>query len=115
MGEDMSADLTKRVLQAIADHTGCQPSQLLPQTDLWDLGVDGADAHELLLRLSREFEIDLTCMQFRRHFGPEAAFNPFALLLPSWWRWRRERLPVTIADLAEAARTRTWPIQYSGG
>jgi hypothetical protein len=77
--------------------------------------VDGDDAHDLLLRLSEEFQINLQRMRFYRHFGPEAGFNPLAVFLPGWWRWRRERIPVTIADLVEAARTRTWSIQYTSG
>jgi hypothetical protein len=33
-------------------------------------------------------------------------------MLPSWWRWQRERIPVRVADLIEAARTHRWPIHY---
>ena len=109
----MDADLEKRVVAAIADQTRCPLAQLSPQTDLFrDLGVDGDDARDLLLRLGEEFEIDLEKVRFGRHFGPEAGFNPLAMVLPRWWRWQRERVPVTIADLIEAARTRSWPIRY---
>jgi hypothetical protein len=110
----MHPDLTARVVETIADQTRCHRSRLRLQTDLWDIGVDGDDARDLLLRLSDEFEINLENMQFHRHFGPEGT-NLLAVLLPGWRRWRRERIPVTIADLVEAARTQTWPIQYSGG
>ena len=109
----MGDDLAKRVLATIANETGCRVSKLLPQMDVCrDLGVDGDDAHELLLRLSNEFEIAMEGMEFNRHFGPEAGFNPLALMLPSWWRWPRERIPVRVADLIEAARTPRWPIHY---
>lgn len=109
----MSTGLTERVLSVIADQVACPRSRLLPQADLFrDLGVDGADAEELLLRLREEFAIDLRSMRFHRHFGPEGT-NLFAILLPGWWRWRHERIPVRIADLVEAARTQTWPIRYS--
>ena len=111
----MSTDLVERVVSFVAHQTGRRQSRLRLQTDLWDLGVDGDDAHDLLLRLSEEFQINLQKMEFGRHFGPEAVFNPLAVFLPGWWRWRRERIPVTIADLVEAARTRTWPIQYTSG
>jgi hypothetical protein len=111
----VDTELERRVMAAVADQTCCPLSQLSPQTDLFrDLGVDGEDASDLLLRLGKEFEIDLENVRFDRHFGAEG-FNPLALLLPGWWRWRRERIPVTIADLIEAARTRTWPIQYTSG
>jgi uncharacterized protein DUF1493 len=111
----MSTDLAERVVTVIARQTGCPQSRLQLQTDLWDLGVDGDDAHDLLLRLGGEFQINLQKMQFCRHFGPETGFNPLAVFLPRWWRWRRERIPVTVADLVEAARTRAWPIRYSEG
>jgi hypothetical protein len=111
----MSTDLAERVVSVIAHQTGCPQSRLPLQTDLWDLGVDGDDAQDLLLRLSEEFQIDLQNMQFNRHFGPEAGFNPLAVFLPGWWRWRRGRIPVAIADLVEAASTRNWPIQYTSG
>jgi hypothetical protein len=110
----MHPDLAGRIMEIIADETRCHPSRLRLETDLWDIGVDGDDARDLLLRLSEEFEINLENMQFHRHFGPEGT-NLFAVLLPGWWRWRRERIPVRIADLVEAAHTRTWPVQYSGG
>lgn len=79
-----------------------------------DLGVDGDDAEELLLRLKQEFGVDLEGVQFERHFGPEG-FNPLALLMPSWWRWQRERIPIRIQDLVDAARTGKWPIRYPMG
>ena len=110
----MSTDLAERVVSVIARQTGYPQSQLSPRTDLFrDLGVDGEDVRDLLLRLGKEFGINLQDVRFDRHFGPEAGFNPLAMFLPGWWRWRRERMPVTIADLVEAARTQTWPIQYS--
>ena len=113
MAADVDPELERQVMAAVADQTGCPLSRLSPQTDLArDLGVDGDDASDLLLRLGEEFGINLENVRFDRHFGPEAGFNPLALLLPSWWRWRRERLPVTIADLVEAARTHNWPIRY---
>jgi acyl carrier protein len=114
----MSDDLSERVMQMIVDQTACRLSDLRPNTDLFrDLGVDGDDAHDLLLRLSDEFGINMENVRFDRHFGPEASlFHPLAAftpLLPRWWRW--QRIPVTVADLIEAARTQTWPIRYSEG
>jgi hypothetical protein len=79
-------------MQMVADQTGFPRSMLRLDSDLArDLGVDGDDARELLLRLSGDFEANLANLQFHRRFGSEAAFNPLALLRPSWWRWQRER------------------------
>ena len=111
---DMHPHLTERVMETIADETGCHPSRLRPETDIWDIGVTGDDALDLLLRLRAEFEINLENIQLNRHFGPEG-LNLFAVLSPGWRRWRRERIPVRIADLVEAARTHTWPIRYDRG
>jgi acyl carrier protein len=116
----MNADLSERVLQMIADQTSCRLSQLRPETDLFqDLGVDGDDALELLIRLRDEFAINMDDVQFKRHFSSEPhLFNPWlslSLLLPRRWRWppwRQERIPVVVADLIEAARTQNWPIGY---
>ncbi len=109
----LNAELSERVMQMIADQTGFRRSGLRLEMDLArGLGVDGDDARELLVRFSDDFEVNLVNLKVPRHFGPEAGFNPLALLRPSWWRWRRERVPTTIADLVQAARTRTWPIGY---
>jgi hypothetical protein len=113
MGNAMNAELSERVMQTVTDQTGFPRSALRMDTDLArDLGVDGDDAYELLLRFSGDFEVNLASLQLHRHFGPEAGFNPLALLRPSWWRWQSERVPITIADLVEAAHTQTWPIRY---
>jgi hypothetical protein len=80
----MSTCLSERVVSVIAHQTGCPQSRLRHQTDLWELGVDGDDAHDLPLHLSEEFQINLQKMQFRRHFGPEAGFNPLEVFLPGW-------------------------------
>jgi hypothetical protein len=108
-----NAELSERVMQMIADRTGFHRSELRLETDLArDLGVDGDDARGLLVRFGSDFEVNLANLQFHRHFGSEAGFNPLALLIPGWWRWRIERVPITIADLVQAARLRTWPIGY---
>jgi hypothetical protein len=107
--------LAEQVTDMIADQTRCNRSKVRPQADLFlDLGVDGDDAEDLLRRFREEFGVNLEALQFGRHFGPEG-FNPLVFLLPSWWRWKRERIPVTVADLVEAARTQTWPIRYGEG
>jgi acyl carrier protein len=116
----LNAELSERVMQMIADQTARRLSRLRPETDLFqDLGVDGDDALELLVRLRDEFAINMDDVQFKRHFSSEPhLFSPWlslSLLLPRRWRWplwRQERIPVTVADLIEAARTQTWPIGY---
>ena len=73
--------------------------------------MDGDDAVEFFDALVRAFAIDLSAMRWRRHFGPEG-FNPLGYLLPSFWRWRRELLPITIADVLRAVHSRRWDFEY---
>ena len=114
MGEFMRDDLTERVFGIVGHHTGVSREELSLQTDLsGDLGVDGDDGCELLRRLGEEFAINLEAVEIGRHFGPEGAFNPFALLSPSWWRRRREHVPIRIHGLVEAAKAGKWTIRYT--
>jgi hypothetical protein len=110
----MSDALTERVFDIVEHHTAVVRAKLSLETDLFgDLGVDGDDGRELLRWLGEQFVINLEAVEMGRHFGPEAAFNPFAMLFPSWWRWHRERVPIRIRDLVGAAEAGKWPIRYS--
>ncbi len=92
---------------------GDDPSRVTPSTDLLaDLGIDGNDAVEIFESLADRFGVDFSDIRWDRHFGPEAGFNPLALLLPSWWRWQRERIPVRVRDLAHAVVAKRWTMTY---
>lgn len=105
--------IAERVAELVAKCTGVSVSQLNLHTDLLgDLGVDGADAEELLEEFCAFFGVDAQAIEFDRHFGPEGGFNPFALLFPSWWAWHKKRIPVTIETLVRAAETECWPVTY---
>ena len=67
-----------------------------------DLGVDGDDGIELMARFAADFGVDLTDFSPAKHFGPEAAWNPFAFL------FRPKLKPITIADLVRAAEGKRW-------
>ena len=109
----MYEELTDRVFALVGMQTAARREKLSLETDLFgDLGVDGDDAHELLSIVADEFGVNMDTLKFERHFGPESWFNPFALLFPSWWRWHRERVPIRIRDLVEAARAGKWTIRY---
>ena len=109
----MGDELKERVFMMVATQTGHRRAELSLQTNVFrDLGVDGDDAEDLLIGFSKEFDVDLKRLQFSRHFGPEAPFNPIALLMPRWWRWQRERIPVRMQDLVDAAASREWTIRY---
>ena len=103
--------LAEQVRLFVARERGMSPAKVALDSSLFhDLGTDGADGVELLQAFAREFHVDLGSIRWDQHFGPEAGFNPFCLLFPSWWR--RRFLPVTIADLVRFAQARRWSYQY---
>ncbi|MBS0243081.1 MAG: DUF1493 family protein, partial [Proteobacteria bacterium] len=108
--------LDDRVRTVIADEIGIGLDKVRPFSDIsHKLGVDGLDAENLLARVIKEFSIDMTGIQYERHFGPEGAFNPLALLTRRWWKWQRARIPVYPRHIAIAAKAQAWPIDYESG
>ena len=113
----MADDIAERVRWLVADQVGVRKDRLTDATDVFlGLGVDGIDAFDLLQRFGKEFDVSLDAVECDRHFGPEEAFNPFLWLWPKWRAshrvWRSNLIPVTIADLVEAAKTRKWTFKY---
>ena len=66
-----------------------------------DLGMDGDDAWDFFQRFAREFGVDLSTMQWRRHFGAEGVI--------SFWS---PDIPVTVQNLVEAASAKRWLMTY---
>jgi len=85
------------------------PLDLCPETRLLhDMGLDGDDADEFLQAFAREFSVDMDRFPFQRYFGTE---------IDAGIRWctRKlfgdrgvEKLPLTLQDLAVAARAGRW-------
>jgi acyl carrier protein len=73
-----------------------------------DLGIDGDDAVDVFEAIQERFNVNFASIQWNRHFDPEGGLNPFALLIPSWWKWRRKRIPVTVQDLVDAVCAKKW-------
>lgn len=68
------------------------------------LGVDGADADELLALLQQRFGASFEHFPFDRYFGPELGWEPF-----SWiWAWLTGRLKpldtITVGQLVSLTR-----------
>lgn len=104
-----ASSIVDKVVKFVAKETGLTAQAIAMNDDLFkDLGVDGADAEQLMTKFSGEFNVNMNTFYFSNYFGPEAGFNPFWLLLPSWWRWRKERKPITIARLVRAAESGCW-------
>src|SRR5689334_21644583 len=101
--------LADRVRRFVCEFWHQRPDKLRSQTCLdEDLGMTGADAAEFLGAFARQFEVDLTGLEFHKHFGPECAPVIF------WLRWLAEEMkdlghfPVTIGLLVEVALTKRW-------
>ena len=101
----------RRVIAFLARVTGADGAEITGSTRLiQDLGVDGADADELIRDFSDEFKVSLAGYRHEEFFGPEGAFFPVMLLLPSWWRRRRSRNELTVSDLVRWATCgQLWP------
>ncbi len=157
-------------MKVVADETGWNILALRLESDIEnDLGCTGDRARELMLRMEREFGIDMTDVDFSKHFGNDASRGwPVAVALVvalptsvlamhlfgmvrramgaegSAWlassgffvsvylvcslviavmsrlfvdrRGRHSgRIPVTVRDLIDAARTGRWPFVSSKG
>jgi hypothetical protein len=106
----MNPSLPARVVQFVCDFW-CEPSdKLRPETRLEeDLGMTGDDAAEFLEEFAEEFQVNLTGIEFHKHFGPEGC-GPTLF----WPRTLKEALkdhgkyPVTIGHLIDIALANRW-------
>jgi acyl carrier protein len=112
----MPTDLTEEVLAFVSEEVGVPLARLTPDTRVvHDLGCDGDDAGELLERFSEKFNVDLSTLQWHRHFSDEGgpgcgALLTFTLrLLRGLPQPQPDHLePVTMRDLVKAAEAKRW-------
>jgi len=76
-----------------------------------NLGIDGDDAFEFIERFAAKFEIEITSYHWYFHHGEEPSLNIGALFFRPPYR-RVGRIPITPKVLAEAIRTKRWPLEY---
>jgi aryl carrier-like protein len=105
-------DLEMRLAHLLADVLSTSIERVRACRDICGAGVDGIDAMNMFERLDQDFAIDLSALRYDRHFCPEIGFSPLALLFPSWWKWRRERIPVGFVDLLQSACVGHWSLDY---
>ena len=110
----MNQELYEQVRALVLKH--CPRSKLMPETRLdHDLKMAGIDAERLLEEYAEKFGVDLSEFVFEDYFLPEQSGNPLAPLV---WLWclifdrqkleESEKVPLTIADLVEAAEKKKW-------
>lgn len=109
-------DLQERIKASVAEQTIVEADHITLDTTLFgDLGVAGDDGLELMAAFGQEFGVDLSEFNADRHFGPEAP-GCLAFLFPYYWLralfYEAHKaagvVPISIADLVEAARQGKW-------
>lgn len=102
--------LASVVRQFIVNETGVIVGKVKDDTRLReDLGIEGNDAVDLLDRFAEVFSVDISNLDFCRHFGPEAGFSVFWLLVRMATGTQTYLVPICVRDLITAARERRWP------
>ena len=74
-----------------------------------DLGTTGDDAEELMEEFSKEFGVDLSRMDFYRHFSPEVWIPFYGFFFRRSRGYDMRSMPVTVQMLVDAARAHQWP------
>jgi Protein of unknown function (DUF1493) len=106
MNSDGDTSLSEAVVGFVANKIGLQRNRIGANSRLReDLHVDGDDASDLLIAFSRRFSVRDGDFVLTDHFGPEAAWIPFA----SMFR-RKKLLPITVQDLIDSAAAGVWHV-----
>jgi hypothetical protein len=102
-------DHERAVLNAVSRKTGIPVYRLsLEDRLLQDLGIDGDDAAELLMDVSRAHGLDLSGLEFDRHFRSEPSLFSIFRYPSAKQRELAEKAPITIADMIRAVRAGRW-------
>lgn len=118
LNSDFDQILFNRIIELVAYGTGYKKEKISAQSRLFqDFGLDGIDGYNLLEAVREEFDIDFSTFHFDRHFGPEAGVDIFSWLNMIFFQrdklskngMRVKKVPITVLDLYEAARTKKFP------
>ncbi len=109
-------DLKTEVIQFVSQSVEAPIDRIDAATRLReDLGLDGYDAIEFFKGFSRKFDADLSKMDFRKHFGLGAGWNPLWSLLRRLAPETVENIskdlgkyPITISHLVLVAEKKRW-------
>lgn len=101
-----SSELFDRIRELVSEMAGVPVSKIHPDTRLEeDLGMTGIDSADFLEAFAKEFDIDLTGLDFHKHSGPEGC-NPF-FHTPDWLK-DHGNYPVTVDHLVRVAQIGRW-------
>jgi hypothetical protein len=101
---ELPPDTVEAVIALICRSTGAPRREVVLDATLGDdLGIDGADAVELLQAFATAFKVDLGAFDYDRYFGPEAGFSVFAWLFGKVTGRLPVYKPLTVRALVVAA------------
>ncbi len=101
-------DLVDRVRALVAKELAMPLSKVLLTSRIEeDLGMTGDDSAEFLEAFAEEFGVDLSGLDFHKHFGPEGC-NPFWLFYTPAWLKDHGEYPVTVDHLVRVADVGRW-------
>jgi hypothetical protein len=106
----MGGTFPDRVRRFVCDFWYQPPDNLRSDTRLEeDLGMTGLDAAEFLEAFAKAFEVDLTGLEFHKHFGPECS-GPILSWPPDLQEAIKDlgKYPVTVGHLIEVAVAKRW-------
>ena len=105
----MDSTLNPELSAFICAELRVAPERLRPDTQLLrDLGLDGADATELMESYAGKFGVDMGSFESTRYFGPEAGFSPLVWLWSIFRGAKTNLTPLTLADLQASLEARRW-------
>jgi hypothetical protein len=102
----MDSDPSRYIIEVLARRTGLSPDQIrLDARLLQDLRLDGDDAVDAILEISKGCSMDLSECDLSLYFRSEPSLFSFLWFLPSQKQNRIEKKrPLTVRELIEAAR-----------
>src|SRR5262245_56171924 len=101
-------DLADRVRALVAQERAMPLSKIHLTSRLEeDLGMTGDDSAEFLEAFAKEFGVDLSGIDFHKHFGPEGC-NLFWLFYTPAWLKDHGKYPVTVDHLVRVAEAERW-------
>jgi acyl carrier protein len=105
-------DMLEKIKMLVAEERSEPISNIGLDTTLQDdLGMDGDDAVEFFTLFSERFNVDLTDLQWERHFGSEY-WSTLYILVPKIWKKIKGIMPITVKDLVAAATSKKWQYEY---
>jgi hypothetical protein len=106
----MADDAMREAVIAFVCRTiSCQARDLMDETRLrYDLGIDGEDAEDLFECFSREFSVDVSQLNLRDYFGPDAGATPWTVGRKFFGDQEHRRPQITIRDFVTTAQRGRW-------